>query len=327
MIVPPWVPMVVGSAVAFGVTYLLIPLLIPWLKAHGIRGVDVHKSSKPTCAEMGGLAVLLGFVAGFGVAFVLALNDVAHLFGGFLTIFLVGLTGCIDDVFNLRQRYKLVLCVLASVPLILVFNRSPIVWFPIIGFLNLGLALKWLVIPVAVTTASNLTNMLAGFNGLEAGIGVIACGSTGFLCAALGRFDAALLAFIMFAAFLAFLRYNWYPAKIFPGDTGTLLTGAVLACVSLVGHVEFAAMSMVVPAAVDFALKMISRKPFSHRGIYGDSVPLGDGTIVPPEYPSLPHAFLKVSRMNEKQLVITLLLLEALFALIGVSLTLASKWG
>jgi len=318
-----WVPIVAGSAVAFGVTYFLVPRLIPWLEARGIRGVDVHKRSKPVRAEMGGLAILLGFVAGFGVAFLCQCEDVVQLIGSFLTILLVGLTGCADDMFNLGQRYKFVLCALASLPLMLVFNLGSTLWFPLIGFINLGLALRWLAIPLGVTTASNLTNMLAGFNGLEAGMGVIACGSMGVLCAAFGRTSSALLAFVMFAAFLAFMRYNWYPATIFPGDTGTLLPGAALACVGIFSRLEFAAISMVVPAAIDFALKMISRNPFSHRRIYGDSVPLDDGTILPPNYPALTHAFLNVSRMNEKKLVTVLLLVEALFALLGVLLTIA----
>jgi len=325
MILTTWVPIVAGSAVAFGVTYLLVPHLIPLLEAHGIRGVDVHKRSKPVRAEMGGLAIVLGFAAGFGVAFTLGVHDVVQLLGCFLTILLVGLTGCVDDAFNLGQRYKFVLCVLASIPLMLVLDLGSTLWFPLIGLINLGFTLRWVAIPLGVTTASNLTNMLAGFNGLEAGMGVIACGSIGVLCAALGRTSSALLAFVMFAALLAFLRYNWYPAKIFPGDTGTLLPGAVLACVGIFGHVEFATISMVVPAAVDFALKMISRNPFSHRGIYGDSHPLDDGTIIPPNYPALAHAFLNVSRMNEKKLVAVLLILEGLFALLGVLLTIALR--
>ena len=103
----------------------------------------------------------------------------------------------------------------------------------------------------------------------------------------------------MFGAFVAFLRYNWYPARVFPGDTGTLISGATIACTSILGRFEIAAILMLVPAAVDFTLKMVAGYPFAQRKVYGDTLVLGDGTLVPPRYPALCHAFMKVSRLKE----------------------------
>jgi len=138
----------------------------------------------------------------------------------------------------------------------------------------------------------------------------------------LGKWDASFLAFLLFAAFVAFLRYNWYPAKIFPGDTGTLVSGAAIASVSILGHVKIAAIVMLMPAAVDFTLKMISRIPFSHRRVYGDTVVMSDGTLKPPSYPALCHAFMNFTRLKERELVLVLLLMEAIYAVLGVYLTL-----
>jgi len=114
-------------------------------------------------------------------------------------------------------------------------------------------------------TSSNLTSRLAGFNGLEAGMGTMTCFALGIPCIILGRWGAALLAFLLSTAFIAFLKYNWYHAKVFPGDTGTLIS---------------------------------------------------------PVYAVLAHAFMNVTRLEERDLVLALLLMQALYSSLGDFLTL-----
>lgn len=310
-----------GVVVSFLVTYVATPVLIERLKASGVSGVDVHKPARPVCAEMGGLAILLGFVGAFCLSIFLrgsSLNVVC----AFLTIVLVGFVGVVDDLFDMKQRYKPLLIALASVPLVLCSLGHDDVWFPYIGSIHFGVLYHFLLLPLGVATASNLTNMLAGFNGLEVGTGSIALLALGVLCAVLGKWEASFLAFVLFAAFVAFLRYNWYPARIFPGDTGTLVSGAAIASVSILGHVKIAAIVMLIPAGVDFTLKMISRMPFSQRRVHGDTAVMSDGTLKPPGYPALCHAFLNLTRLRERELVLALLLMEAIYAALGVYLTL-----
>jgi len=307
--------------VAFLITYLTTPILMKEMIARKVIGVDVHKLTKPVCAEMGGVAVFLGFAGAFCLI-TLLLHDLSFgLIGAFLTILLVGLVGVVDDLFTLRQRYKVILTALSGIPLILANTGRFQIWFPYTGWIYFG-HFFWLLIPLGVAAASNLTNMLAGFNGLEAGIGAISCCALGILCAALGRWDAASLAFSLFAASVAFLKYNWYPAKIFPGDTGTLIFGGAIASISILGQVETAAIIILVPAAIDFILKMVSKSPFSHRRIYGDTVVMNDETLIPAPYPALCHAFMKVERLGERDLVLALLIMEALYCILGVVLIL-----
>jgi len=290
------------------------------MKARGIVGVDVHKPGKPFCAEMGGLSVLLGFIGASILSFFLLRNPSFRLICAFLTILFVGFVGVVDDLFSLRQRHKPLLAALASAPLILANVSREEIWFPFFGSIYFG-HLYLVFIPLGVATASNLTNMLAGFNGLEAGTGAMTCFALGSFCIILGRWDAALLAFPLSAAFIAFLKYNWYPAKVFPGDTGTLISGAAIASISILGGVEFPAILMMTPAAIDFTLKMFSRSPFSHRRIFGNTQVRGDRTLVPPPYPSLCHIFMRIAQLNERDLVLALLLMEALYCILGIFLT------
>jgi hypothetical protein len=69
---------------------------------------------------------------------------------------------------------------------------------------------------------------------------------------------------------------------------------------------------------MDFALKAMQRNPFNGRKVHGDTLVDADGTLRPPEYPSLAHAFMKVSPIKERGLVLSLLGMQALFALISI---------
>jgi UDP-N-acetylglucosamine--dolichyl-phosphate N-acetylglucosaminephosphotransferase len=162
--------------------------------------------------------------------------------------------------------------------------------------------------------------MFAGFNGLESGVGAISCFVLGAANFFYGNQEACLIAFPLSAAFLAFLRYNWLPAKIFPGDTGTLLSGAAIAALSIWGRVEFVGICLIAPSAIDFTLKMISKHPFSHRRRFGDTTTTDDNVLTPPRYPALAHAFLRLARLKEHELVSSLLLMQTLYAALGIIL-------
>ncbi len=311
----------VQIVVAFLITYAMTPFLIKRLKKRGIVGADVHKPQRLICAEMGGLAVLSGFLGSFGLALLISVESNYRILPAFVTIVFAGFIGIIDDLFILKQRYKPFLVALASTPLILVNVDTVEIWFPLFGKIYFG-SLYLILILLAVATASNLTNMFAGFNGLEAGVGTISCFSLGFALAILGRWSSASLAFSLSAAFLAFLFYNWYPAKIFPGDTGTLVSGAAIAAISITGGVEAAGILLMVPSAIDFALKMLAKSPFSGRKKFGDTAVGQDGTLISPGYATLAHAFMNVTRLKEKDLVLALLVMQALYSSLAVFLTL-----
>src|SRR6201981_1058260 len=87
----------------------------------------------------------------------------------------------------------------------------------------------------------NIFNFLDGLDGLAAGVAAIAGLTFSVIALSLGKVDAAVLAAIAFGACIGFLRHNFYPARIFMGDSGALLLGFVLATVSVQGLLKTAA--------------------------------------------------------------------------------------
>ena len=312
----------IAGFATFAVSFGLARFLAAKFKEMGITGVDVHKRERPVTAEMGGLATLLG--VGVGAAVIYALDQqIPFVFlAGVITVLLVGVIGVLDDLVTLRQRYKPFLVAAVSTPLVIaLFGKSEIL-FPLIGHIPFGLLYPLLIVPLGITTSSNLSNMLAGFNGLEAGCASIGIGALTLLSALKGSESGTIVGALFLAGYLGFLLLNWYPAKIFPGDTGTLMAGAAIATIGLISGIEFAAVVVSLPAAFDFTLKMLNKNPFSARKIHGDTVVEEDGTLHPPDYPALSHAFMRLAPLSEKSLVQSILLMEAVYAVLAIVLTL-----
>ncbi len=230
---------------SFFVTRLTMPRMIRKLEAANIVGKDIHKSWKPIVAEMGGFGILFGFIIGMfsGIYMhdILAFKLVIVL----VVILIVGIIGIADDLLALSSKEKFILLFLAGLPLIW---AAP----PNVGILYL------ITIPIALSIGSNLTNMLAGLNGIESGLGIISMTSLTIACIILGKYDVTIISMSMLGALIAFLYYNKYPAKIFPGDTGTLIIGAAIVCIAFIGRVKLIAFIVLMPNIIDAALKFYS---------------------------------------------------------------------
>jgi UDP-N-acetylglucosamine--dolichyl-phosphate N-acetylglucosaminephosphotransferase len=287
----------------------------------GISGIDIHKPDRPVRAEMGGLAVLvaLALSSTLFLGFDYNADGSAVLFAAVAsTIALTGVVGVADDVLEISQKVKPFLVVVAAAPLMLYLSQRAFIFVPLLGNVHLGLLYPLVAVPLAITTSANFSNLLAGFNGLEAGCAAISLGTMSFLSDLNGHPTVAVLGAIMTFAYVGFLALNWYPARIFPGDSGTLMAGAALAAMGLASGLEFEAIVLSVPAAMDFALKMMHRNPFKQRHVLGNTQVRPDGTLDPAPYPALVHAFMKVSPINERELVLSVLATEALFAIAAV---------
>ncbi len=290
--------------------------------ALGITGVDIHKLDRPIRAEMGGLSVLLAVTLGSGI--LMAFDGERNLLflGGVSAVTLTGLVGALDDRFELRQRDKAVLIAAASLVLSYILVDKSTVYFPVIGTVPFGGLFPLVVVPLSITTSANFSNMLAGFNGLETGVATISIGTMTFLSAVTGSWNGAVLGLLLLFACVGFLAMNWYPAKIFPGDTGTLMFGAGVAAIGLVSNLEIAAIILCMPAALDFALKLKSRQPFGQRRVHGNTKVSPDGVLLPADYPALVHAFMRVAPTGERTLVSWVLVMEGLYAILAVAVVL-----
>lgn len=300
------------AIIGFFITYLAMPRLIRKLNDAKIVGKDIHKPSQPQVAEMGGIGILLGFISGLFVAIYLYPTLQFTLIITMLVILLVGMVGMVDDLIELSSKEKLILLWFAGLPLIWI---AP----PNVGIIYI------LLIPTAITIAANLTNMLAGLNGIESGLGAIAMTSLSISCMIMGKYDVAIISMAMLGPLLAFLIYNRHPSRVFPGDVGTLIIGATIVVVAFIGRVKIIALIVLIPNIIDSVLKFYSAGVME-RQKHAPTEVGDDGKLVAPDggFNSLIRSVLR-RPMSEEKVVIIIWLIGILFGSIGIILSYVLK--
>jgi UDP-N-acetylglucosamine--dolichyl-phosphate N-acetylglucosaminephosphotransferase len=253
--------------------------LVPRLKKFGFVGKDMHKAHNPEVAEMGGISIVVGLSAGILLAIMLSTFNglefnIVFVLAGLLTIQILAFIGILDDLLDVPQWAKAFIPLLSAVPLIAVTAAgSTTMLIPFIGTVDFGILYMLLLLPVGVAVASNLTNMLAGFNGIEAGMGAVLFACMCVIAWAHGSPEMLVLFVPMLGALLGFLPKNWCPASVFPGDVGTLTIGAVLATGVIIGDLESAGAMIMALYVLDFLIKLPNKFPKTFVGLkYGKVV-------------------------------------------------------
>ena len=305
-------------AATFSSTFLLVKGWIFVAKKFGYVGKDMNKLQKPECAEAGGIGVIFSTV--FGIFFyiffkVFIWHSESHfvdILAIICTILLAGFLGFIDDILGwkkgLAQWQKPLLTIPIAIPLAVLNAGNKILVLPFFGEVNFGLLFPLLLVPLAIVGASNGFNMLAGLNGLEAGMGAIMLGT---LSAILLKESSwlALLTALCTTSLIAFLLFNWYPAKVFPGNCLTYAVGALIGVVGVLSSATTAALVLFSPYFVELVLK--ARTKFKAESF---GIPQADGTLVPPkQISSLTHIFMRIFK-TEKRTVQAILALELCLA-------------
>jgi UDP-N-acetylglucosamine--dolichyl-phosphate N-acetylglucosaminephosphotransferase len=307
--------------ISFLISFVLFPAMIFRLKKAGIVGKNMHSAIQEEVAEMGGLVVVAGF--GAGIFTVIAVKtffnifpsvDLISILVALSTILIVVLIGIFDDLVSMPQQVKAFMPLLAALPLIVIKEGSTFVMVPFWGNVNFGLLYTLVIIPLEVTIAANAVNMLAGFNGLEVGMGIIAVGSLAIIAFLMGKTTVLVILLATLGALLAALYYNWYPAKILVGDVGTLSIGAIIAAAVIMGNFEIAGAILLIPYAIDFLIKAKNHFPYSF-GEYREgklycpeSGPVGLGQLI-----------MKVfGGISERNLVLVLMGIEAVCGVVAI---------
>ena len=309
---------------SFVVTYILLYFLIPRLFRFRLVGKDVNKANKPEVAEMGGIGIIAGLTAGVLLAVFLntffSFNfNLLYVLAALITIHSVAFIGIVDDIIDLPQRVKALLPLVAAVPLVAISAAgSSFITLPFIGNVEFGLLYLFVLVPIAIAVSSNLTNMLAGFNGLEAGMGIVIFSAASLLAFNRGGIEMLVLFLPMLGALIAFFLFNKYPSKVFPGDIGNLSIGAVLAAGVIIGNFEAAGALLLLPYVVDFFIKLANR--FPSRDWWGE---YRDGKLYPlgGKVRGFAQLIMKIRNgISEKQLVMTLILIQAVVAVIVLAI-------
>jgi len=229
---------------AFVVTFISMPFVIKLAyKIGAVDQPDIRKVHSRAMPRLGGLAIFSSFL--ICMVFIIKVSGpFLGLIYGACIIFLVGF---LDDIFQLSPWAKLFGQVVAAAVAIYFGIVVQFVTNPFDGLLNLGI----LSIPVTflwIVGISNAINLIDGLDGLAAGVSGIAAVAMGVVAIVQGEPVVSWAAFVLAAAILGFLPYNFYPAKTFMGDGGSNFLGFALACLAVMGTAKSAAViSLFIP--------------------------------------------------------------------------------
>ena len=319
----------IAAVVSFVVVVVFMPSVIKMLKEKGITGTDVHKPEKPEVPKGGGFVLLFSIT--FSLLFVIGLTtfqtvgiEMVGLFAALVSILLASMIGLLDDQLDFRNRAKVILPMVSTIPMIALSIGTPTMNIPFIGVVNFGVAYALIIVPLMMTFIIDASNMYGGMNGLEVGLSSINASGIvlyvilipliqGTVMSA-EQLQAGIVAAALLGASLGFLIFNRYPAKVLPGDVGRLPIGAAMAAALIIGNMDRLAILMYLPFGINFLLYLIYRLYVKRKGLdwVKFATPREDGTLEVAGpftmYWILPHFF---NNITEKRNVILLILFQA----------------
>ncbi len=320
---------VILGIIAYATSWWSTKNIIEATKKRKLVSKDVYKSKKPLRSRFGGLSFISAVIVTSFSAYLLCwlVRDVHMLeltnliITSTYVIILAGLAGVLSDIFRFDWKVNFVIPTISALPL--VFMSDPYqtgldyVYVPGIGNIHLGFW-YFILLLIGATGAPNAVNMIAGVNGIEAGMTSIILTSLGIIAAMQGKISIAIISFTLVAALLGFLHWNRYPAKIFPEDVGTWSFGAAIFAIAVLGKLEFWATLLM-------ALYFVNLFVFLTKIKYEKMEKFGhirkDGRLTSKYGSSLTKWLMKRLHPTEPQLVGLLLGLQTLVSALVVGLS------
>ncbi|RLF98956.1 MAG: hypothetical protein DRN49_05060 [Thaumarchaeota archaeon] len=233
------------ALVSFLAVIMATPFMIRLGKRVGMVGVDVHKSSKPIIPKTGGLALILGSSIALLIHMIFNWEFSSLIF--LSTGLIAGFIGFLEDLKGeLNPKLKPVLLLLASIPILITGSYTPRPVIPFIGRTRL-----YKVYPILVALAYPIT--CNAVNSVDVLNGSMIYTSIPFfimsLIIAYLRGDGFILtmSMICLSILIALIPYNRYPARIFPGNSGSLFIGGLMTSIAIIGRMEVAAIIALLP--------------------------------------------------------------------------------
>jgi UDP-N-acetylglucosamine--dolichyl-phosphate N-acetylglucosaminephosphotransferase len=195
----------------------------------------------------------------------------------------------------------------------------------VLGNIDLQMLYPLLIVPLGVIGATNGFNLLAGYNGLEAGMGLVFFATFGFTGLYVGKLWIALIALIACASLFAFLLFNWFPAKVFPGNSFSYAIGALISTLAILGNMERIALWLFIPYYLEILLYIKARAIDKMGDVQAFAKTNSDGSLELP-YNHLydtTHIAIWVlkrikSKVYEKDVVTFLIAVQILVAITGM---------
>ncbi|WLD92992.1 glycosyltransferase family 4 protein [Alkalihalobacillus sp. AL-G] len=233
---------------SLGMSWVITPVVIKF--AHKINAVDkpgerrVHSKTMP---RIGGLSIIIAFTMSFLVTSVFYDLPISILLGGLV----IGLTGFLDDKYGLSPFQKLLGQTLAAIIVIgsgLYINYLSV---PFDGTM-VGVPI-WISIPVTflwIIGVTNAINLIDGLDGLASGVSAIGAFTIFVMALIMGNEVVIFISLALIGSVVGFLYFNFHPAKIFMGDTGSLFLGFILSNIALMGFKQITTVSLIIPIII-----------------------------------------------------------------------------
>ncbi len=223
--------------VAFVFSFASTPLVRKW--AFKLKAVDIPKDGRRMhthpIPRLGGLAIIFGFTVAV-LCFYRAPSR--RIIASFIGAGIIAAMGVVDDIKALDAKPKFLIQILAACIVVIGGNlKIDVLTNP--NFLSENpywILPDWVSIPVTIlwiVFITNAVNFIDGLDGLAAGVSAIMSVSLVFIALRVGEYPVALLGISLMGACFGFLPYNFNPAKIFMGDTGSTFIGFLLATMSI----------------------------------------------------------------------------------------------
>ncbi|MEA3248490.1 MAG: glycosyl transferase family 4, partial [Nanoarchaeota archaeon] len=263
--------LLISVLTSFFLSVIILPKWICKCKKIGLVWEDMNKFGHPkNVVSSGGICVVMSFV--LGVLFYVALKT--FIFGGTIkaleifsllsVILILGIVGLVDDLLGWKNKglsikIRLILAFVASIPLVVINAGTHIMSLPFIGAVDFGILYPLVLIPFGIAGATTSYNFLAGFNGLEAGQGILILSFLSYVAFVTGSLWLAIVGLCMVASLIGFYFYNKFPASVFPGDIMTYAIGALIAGMAILGNFEKIAIVVFIPYFLEIILKLRGR--------------------------------------------------------------------
>ncbi|MGY0691316.1 glycosyltransferase family 4 protein [Virgibacillus sp. FSP13] len=272
----------------------------------------VHAEPTPT---LGGLAIFFSFIIGLAILQPTNEYHLAIVCGAFIIIVL----GCVDDLMDLSPKIKFVTQIIVAALVVfwgglqVEFINLPFGGQIEFGFLSSIVTIFWIV------GITNAINLIDGLDGLAAGVSSIALFTIAGMAVIMGDVYVTTMALILFFSTIGFLRYNFFPAKIFMGDTGALFLGYMISILALLGFKNVTIISFIIPIFIlgvpisDTLIAIVRR--------YINNQPLSS-----PDSSHLHHRLIK-SGFTHKQTVLIIYALSAMFSVAAFLFSMTTVWG
>lgn len=295
------------------VTFVLTMMLIYLERRYGLLCVDVHKIARPSIPCIGGFSIVVGFLLGIVLSYVLNTASLIEALAIGTSIILSLVIGIVDDLNGLRSRGKIVLGMLPALPIVIAGLYSPRPWIPFIGHTRLTIIYPILML-LAFTVYQNGANMIDTHNGtlpiFALSAHLFALLLKLFTSTELISLNLVLIFIVVLASYLPF---NVYPAKIFNGNTGSFVIGSSLAISAVMLRAEVYYILASIPMFINGFYYISSVKGFLQKEMVKRPTYVDDrGCIYPSIDNRAPITLVRITvalsraSLSEKELVIIL---------------------